>query len=135
MPGGFVCSASFKGACTNKEVLDMTAGEIPLSSLFSKGQRAFYAAHAPAGLDMNSLTTMGPLFLLKAKHQPEDFDRRITTEMWLYPDGSRILEISTKCLPEEAFQAAIELKAYLTRCGISLAGAQEAKTRTALEYF
>jgi hypothetical protein len=135
MPGGFVCSASFKGVCTGKEVLDVTAGEEPLSSLFSKGQRAFYAAHAPAGLDMDSLTTMGPVFLLKSKHQPNDFDRRITTEMWLYPDGSRILEISTKCPPEEAFQAGIEFKAYLTRCGISLAGAQEAKTSTALEYF
>ena len=37
------------------------------------------------------------------------------------PDGSRILEISTKCLPEEAFQFAVEFKAYLGRCGIDCA--------------
>ena len=84
---------------------------------------------------MDSLVTLGPTFLLKAKHQPKDFDRRVTVEMWLYPDGSRILEISTKCLPEEAFQVAAEFKAYLAGCGISLSGAQEPKTRTALEYF
>jgi hypothetical protein len=135
MPGGFACSASFKGLCTGKEVLDMTAGEVSLSSLFTKGQRAFYDAHAPAGITMDSLVTLGPVFLLRAKHQPKNFDRRITVEMWLYPDGSRLLEISTKCLPDEAFQVGVEFKAYLARCGISLSGAQEPKTRYALEYF
>jgi hypothetical protein len=135
MPGGFVCSASFKGVCTGKEVLDMAAGNAPLSSLFSKGQRAFYEAHAPAGIAMDSLVTLGPVFLLKAKHQPKDFDRGVTVEMWLYPDGSRILEVSTKGLPEEAFQVAAEFKAYLARCDIALSGAQEPKTRSALEYF
>jgi len=135
MPGGFVCSASYKGLCTNKEVLEVTAGEEPLHSLFSKGQRAFYAAHAPAGLAMDSLTTMGPVFLLKSKHQPKDYDRGITVELWLYPDGSRILEVSTKCLPDEAFQAAAEFKAYLIGCGIPISGLQEPKTRSALEFF
>jgi hypothetical protein len=135
MPGGFVCSASFKGTCTNKEILEVSAGDTPLSELFSKAQRAFYEAHAPAGLSLDSLVTMGPVFLLKAKHLPKDFERGITVEMWLYPDGSRILEVSTKCLPEEAFQAAAEFKAYLARCGIALSGVQEPKTRNALEFF
>jgi hypothetical protein len=135
MPGGFVCSASFKGVCTGKDVLDMTAGKTSLSSLFSKGQRAFYKAHAPANLDMDSLVALGPVFLLKATHKPKDFDRDVVVEMWLYPDGSRILEVSTKCLPEETFQAIAEFKAYLARCGIALSGAQEPKTGTALKYF
>lgn len=135
MPGGFVCSASFKGVCTGQEVLDVTAGAMPLSSLFSKEQREFYDGHAPAGISMDSLVTLGPTFLLKAKHQPKDFDRRVTVEMWLYPDGSRILEISTKALPEEAFQVGAEFKAYLARCGITLGAPQDTKTRTALEFF
>jgi hypothetical protein len=135
MPGGFVCSASFKGVCSGQEVLDMTEGKAPLSSLFSKEQRDFYDAHAPAGITMDSLVTLGPTFLLKAKHQPKDFDRRVTVEMWLYPDGSRILEISTKALPEEAFQVGTEFKVYLTKCGISLDAPQHTKTKTALEFF
>lgn len=135
MPGGYVCSASFKGVCTGQEVLDVTAGAMPLRSLFSKEQREFYDAHAPAGISMDSLATLGPTFLLKAKHQPKDFDRRVTVEMWLYPDGSRILEISTKALPEEAFQVGAEFKAYLARCGIALGATQETKTRTALVFF
>jgi hypothetical protein len=135
VPGGFVCSASFKGTCTGKEVLDMTAGKMPLGALFSKEQRAFYRAHAPAGMKMKSLATLGPTFLLRSKHQPKDFDRPVTVEMWLYPDGSRILEISTKCLPEEAFDAAAAFKAYLTKCGIDVSGVQETKTKTVLEFF
>ena len=103
MPGGFVCSASFKGVCTGQEVLDVTSGKLPLRKLFSRGQRAFFDAHAPAGITMDKLVLLGPTFLLKAKHYAKDFDRPITVEMWLYPDGSRILEISTKCLPKEAF--------------------------------
>jgi len=120
-----------RGGTRSKE----TAGEEALSSLFSKGQRAFYTTHAPAGITMDSLVTLGPVFLLKAKHQPKDYDRGVTIEMWLYHDGSRILEISTKCLPEEAFQAAAGFKAYLVGCGIPISGAQEPKTRSALEFF
>ena len=135
MPSGFVCSASFKGICTGQEVLDVTAGAMPLSALFTKEQRDFYDSHAPAGISMDALATLGPTFLLKAKHQPKDFDRRVTVEMWLYPDGSRTPEISTKALPEEAFQVAVEFKAYLARCGIALDAPQETKTKTALEFF
>jgi hypothetical protein len=135
MPGGFVCSASLKGRCTGQEVLDVTAGVAPLRSLFSKEQRAFYATHAPARLSMEALVTLGPTYLLKAKHNPKTFNRGIVVEMWLYPDGSRILEISTKCLPEEAFQAGVEFKAYLANCGIPLAVSDQTKTRAAMEYF
>jgi hypothetical protein len=135
MPGGFVCSASFKGVCSGQEVLDVTSGEMPLRKLFSKEQRAFYDAHAPAGITMDKLVILGPTFLLKAKHQPKDFDRPITVEMWLYPDGSRILEVSTKCDPKEAFQAGAEFKSYLADHGIVLGADQAPKTRTALEFF
>jgi hypothetical protein len=43
MPGGFVCSGSFKGE--TKKVREAVAGERPLRKLFSKEQMAFYAAH------------------------------------------------------------------------------------------
>lgn len=135
MPGGFVCSASFKGACTGKEVLEVTAGDKLLSTLFSKEQLAFYTEHAPAHIALDSLSVLGPIFLLKAKHQPKDFDERITVEMWLYPDGTRILEISTKCEPENVFQAGADFKAYLARCNIPISALQEPKTRAALEFF
>ena len=137
MPGGYVCSASFKGVCTGQEVLDVAAGAMPLRKLFSKEQRAFYDAHAPAGITMDKLIVLGPTFLLKAKHQPKakEFDRPITMELWLYPDGARVMEISTKCLPKEAFQVAADFKSYLDSHGIVLGADQSAKTRTSLEFF
>jgi hypothetical protein len=137
MPGGYVCSASFKGVCTGKEVLDVTSGTMPLRKLFSKEQRAFYDAHAPAGITMDKLVILGPTFLLKVRHQPKskEFDRPITVELWLYPDGARVMEISTKCLPKEAFQVAADFKSYLANHGIVLGADQSAKTKTSLEYF
>lgn len=137
MPGGFVCSASFKGACTAQEVVDVEAGEMPLRKLFSKEQRAFYDAHAPEGLTMDKLVILGPTFLLKLRHQPKakEFDRPIVLELWLYPDGSRIMEISTKCQPREAFQVTTDFKAYLADRGIALGADQSAKTKSSLEFF
>ncbi len=55
--------------------------------------------------------------------------------MWLYPDGSRILEISTKCLPHEAFQAALSSGATSPTAASRVGASQETKTKTALEYF
>jgi hypothetical protein len=55
--------------------------------------------------------------------------------MWLCPDNSRILELSTKCAPSEAFQVAAESRAFLADRGVDLGGEQETKTRKALEFF
>ena len=137
MPAGFVCSASCKGVATGREVLEVVAGTMPLRKLFSREQRAFYDTHAPAGIELNSLLALGPTFLLRAKHQPKDFERGITVEMWLYPDGSRILEISTKCQPSDAFQAGAEFRSYLADRGITVVASDETKTKAkaAMEFF
>jgi hypothetical protein len=135
MPGGFVCSASFKGVCPTKQARDVTTGAAPLSSLFSKEQLEFFEAHAPANVSMDKLSVLGPTFVLKAKHQPTEFDRRIVVEMWLYPDGSRILEVSTKGTPAEAFQVGATFKAYLARIGVSLAAPQQTKTKAAMDFY
>jgi len=59
----------------------------------------------------------------------------MVAELWLYPNGTRILELSTKCAPGEAFQVAAETRAFLTSRGIDLDGEQQTKTKTALEFF
>ena len=87
----------------------------PLGRLFSKEQRAFYEQRAPEGIGLDDLTVLGPIFVLKLKFEPKGFGRPLVAEMWLYPDASRILELSTKCAPSEAFQTAAEARAFLTR--------------------
>ena len=73
--------------------------------------------------------------MLKLKFAPKGYDRKLVAELWLYPDNSMILELSTKCAPAEAFQVAAETRAFLTQAGVDLTGEQETKTRKALEYF
>jgi hypothetical protein len=135
MPGGFVCSGSFKGRPAAAAVKDVLGGTHPVRKLFSKQQRAFYATHAPDGLELDTLTALGPITVLKLKFSPAGFKRSMVAEMWFYPDGSRILELSTKCLPTEAFQVAAESRAFLHDRGVDLSGDQQTKTRTALEFF
>jgi hypothetical protein len=141
LPGGFVCSGSLKGRSTGQEVRDAAHGKLALRKVFSKEQRAFFAAHAPADAKLDVLSALGPIFVLKSVFDADMTEsgaataRRMVAELWLYPDGSRILELSTKCLPREAFQVAAETRAWLVSLGIELAGAQATKTRTALSFF
>ena len=135
MPGGFVCSGSLKGELGQTDVKQVLAGERPIRKLFTKEQRAFFAEQVPEGPGLDDLTAMGPINILKLKFAPKGFGRRLVAELWFYPDGSRILELSTKCPPAEAFQAAAETKVFLADQGINLTGEQQTKTRTALEYF
>ena len=133
MPGGFVCSGSFKGETSG--VREAAAGERSLSKLYSKQQRAFYAEHAPEGIAIDDLSVMGPVTVLKLKSSPEGYERKLVVELWFYPDGSRILELSTKCKPTEAFDVAARTRAFLAERGVNLGGEQETKTRTALDFF
>jgi len=135
LPGGFVCSATLKGAPDPDDVLEAASGKVPLRKLFSKEQRQFYAAHAPEGMALDELKVLGPIFVLKLRLDPPELGRRIVAEMWIYPDGSRILELSTRCETNEAFQVAAETRAFLIERGVELSGEQETKTRKALRYF
>jgi hypothetical protein len=136
MPGGFVCSGSFKGELKKGRVKDAAlAGTRPLRKLFSKQQRAFFAEHAPKGIELDDLKVLGPVNVLKLKSRPKGADGKLVTELWFYPDGSRILELSTKCEPDRAFEVAARAMAYLSERGVNLSGEQQTKTKTALEFF
>ena len=135
MPGGFVCSASMKGKLAPTDVRAAVFGKKRLRSLFSKEQRAFFEAHAPEGAELDELSVLGPIFVLKLKWSPKGFTRPLVAELWLYPDGSRILELSTKCAPREAFDVAAEARAFLAAKGVDVSGEQQTKTKVALQFF
>jgi len=135
LPGGYVCSASFKAKLGRTDVRAASQGQRPLRKLFTKGQLAFFAQHAPEGIELDKLSILGPMNVLKLKFEPVGFPRELVAELWLYPDGSRILELSTKCKPSEAFQVAAETRAFLTDKGVDLTGEQQTKTASALTFF
>ena len=135
MPGGYVCSGSMKNTLAPTAVLRSVNGDQPLRKLFSKEQRAFFTAHAPEGLSIDDLSILGPILVLKLKLTPPEFGHRLVVELWLYPDGSRVVELSTKSTPAEDIKTAVAARTFLTSKGISLSGEQQTKTKTALEFF
>jgi hypothetical protein len=135
MPGGYVCSGTLKRAVRNSDVHDVVAGAAALGGLLSKPQRRLLSDHAPDGVGLPDLSVLGPVFVLKLRFQPEEFARRLVAELWMYPDGSRVLELSTKCEPRDAFLAAAETRAFLSRRGVDVSGEQQAKTAKALDFF
>jgi hypothetical protein len=135
MPGGYVCSASLKGRPTDGDTRKVHVGGLAARRLFSKEQREFFEAHAPEGVTWDDLVVLGPIFALKVVFTPAGFDRKLTAELWFYPDGKRILELSTKAPPSEFLQAATEARLFFGDLGIDLLSAQETKTKSTLQFF
>ena len=135
MPGGFVCSGSLKATLPSTPVRSVLRGDKPIRKLFTGEQRDFFDAHAPKGRSLDDLVALGPLNVIKLRFVPKVFGRKMVAELWFYPNGTRILEFSTKCAPNETFQVAAEARAFLSNSGVDLSGAQQTKTRTALEHF
>ena len=93
-----------------------------MRKLFSKEQRAFFAAHAPEGVELDALAMLGPITAIKLKYPERELKRRMVAELWFYPDGSRILELSTKAAPTEAVEVALLTRGHLTERGFVLTG-------------
>jgi hypothetical protein len=134
MPGGYVCSASMKGIPPD-DVRSVTLAGGPIRKLFTKEQRAFFEEHGPDGIGLDDLSILGPINVFKLRFKPKGYDGRLVAELWMYPDNSRILELSTKCLPRAALQVAMETRLFLTKQGVDVTGQQQTKTKTALRYF
>ena len=136
LPDGFVCSGSMKNtAIPDSDVKDVLAGRKPNYKLFSKEQRAIFALHAPKGLDIDALSILGPITVLKLRFSPKGLAQKLTAELWFYPDGGRILELSTKALVPTATLVAREVRGFLQQRGVQAGLGQSTKTRTALDYY
>ena len=136
MPGGYVCSASLKASAGAAEVRAVALGELPVgrSSRRSSARSSKRTLPRASALEATS-AILGPIFVLKLNFEPKALGRRLVAELWLYPDGSRILELSTKCTAADAFQVAAEARSFLAGTGVSLNGRQETKTKAALTFF
>jgi len=131
-PAGFTCSCSLTAEVADRKVKALLAGGASLVDLLTDEQRGLLVERLPDGVAVTDLRVLGPLTLLKAKFAPEGFAHRMVAELWFLPDGTRILELSTKTDPAAAFQLAAETKVFLAGHGVDLGAPQETKTRTAL---
>jgi hypothetical protein len=135
MPGKIVCSGTLKAPADNEAINRVMMGKRSLAKLLAPEQRALFTEHAPDGINLESLIPLGPINLIKLKFVPRGYPRRMVAEMWFFPNGARILELSTKCTPAEAGQTLTTTRELLAAHGVSLTGTQETKTRSALNFF
>ena len=56
-------------------------------------------------------------------------------ELWLYPDGSPLFELSTKCRAGRGAPRCPRSARTCEREGVDLGGDQQTKTKSALEFF
>jgi hypothetical protein len=130
-----VCSASLTAIQKRDEIDDVAKGKRAIDKLFSKDQERFLTEFYKGSVDFGKLRVMGPIRVLRWKLKHESFPHELTLEEWRLPDGEDLVEVSIKTEPSKAAQAQKQFDEHLRGLGLDPQGAQETKTRTALEYF
>jgi hypothetical protein len=130
-----VCSASLTCPQKRDEITEVADGARGIDKLFSKDQERFLSEFYKRPVDFRTLRVMGPIRVLRWKLKQKDFAHELTVEEWRLPDGNDLVEVSIKVGPDGAFAARAAFDKHLRSLKLDPRGAQETKTRTALEYF
>jgi hypothetical protein len=131
-PVGFTCSCSLTSSFADRKAKELLNGDRALADLLDDTQRKLLDDRLPSSVGITDLQVLGPVHLLKCKWSPEGYGRKMVAELWLLPNDTRILELSTKAEPRQAFQVAAETKVFLAGHGVDLGAPQELKTKSAL---
>jgi hypothetical protein len=135
MPGSYVCSGALKAHLGVHDVDRAIAHRRKLRALFTKPQLRLLAAHLPAQVGIDDLAILGPVDACRCKLESDGFKHTLLVERWTFPDGHRILELSTRCPPGAALRVAAELDAFLRAHDVDVTGPQQTKTRATLDFF
>jgi hypothetical protein len=130
-----VCAASLTVIQKRDEIDEVAKSTRPIVKLFSNEQERFLSEFYGRPVDFENLCVMGPIRVLRWKLEHKDFPHELTLEEWRLPDGDDLVEASIKTSPDEALQAWTVFDKHLRSFGLDPTGAQETKTRTALQYF
>jgi hypothetical protein len=133
--GSYVVSASLSGSRRAGAVREAVTGGRPLERLFTKEQRGFFAEHAPAEVDWEDLAPLGPVLVVLLKFVPEGApepldDRAVALPGQPGPAGRAVDQGDATVL-----QVLADGVRFVREHGLSATGAQEPKTRKALEFF
>src|SRR5882757_10731675 len=131
VPGMSVCTATAKRVCRPGTLDAALTGERPLRELFSKRQQALVSRSGPDTIDWPSLRIFGPVDVLKVTISARQRGQHLVVQRWGYPDGSSLLELSTRVRPHDLHKRSIRFWTFLAELGFDVAGKQETKsTRT-----
>ena len=81
----------------NTAIREAASGDLPIRKLFEAAAPS--TRRTPDGVELDTLSTLGPIPIIKVKITPQGFGRKLVGELWMYPDGSQIVELSTKAKP------------------------------------
>lgn len=135
LPGHRVCSGALKVRLGRRAVARSIASGRPLTELLSTHQRRMIAAYGPDDLDLDALHVFGPVQVKKHRVRPHGLDRPLTAERWTYPDGSTLVELSTRCAAARAPEVAARMSAVLRAHRVVPDVRQRTKTEMTLRYF
>jgi hypothetical protein len=135
-------SASFSVEQEEGKIEQVVSGKETIDKLFSKDQERFLEEAINTHVDFETLKALGPVEVYKWKLKFPKFEQEICLEYWqlanpqdVLQDKKEILEISVKVDCDRAQNTWENFNQFLEQHGIDPGGKQEAKTRTALEFF
>lgn len=134
-PDSFICSGALKQRLPGNAVERAVAARTPLRTLFSEDQTALLDSRLSGRLTIDDLDPLGPVEVHRTRPRDGEPGRGLELQEWLYPDGSLLLEVSTRCTATDLLQTAIQAKALLDEHGIKQAGPCPTKADTTLDYF
>jgi hypothetical protein len=132
LPGHALCSGALKSRLRRNDVAKTLRAGRPLTGLLSARQRKLFTRYAPSGVSLKDLIVYGPVDVRRLNIELRGLDRGLTAESWRYPDGSDLLELSTKCPVDEAAAVARRVSKTLRAYGVAPADLQRTKTERAL---
>ena len=100
-----------KGALEDADVGTRSRGSGHAQAVLKAAARALRRPRAGGARARRPLDPRPDLRPQAEARRPRDYARKLVAELWLYPETRRILELSTKCAPAEAFQVAAETRA------------------------
>jgi hypothetical protein len=127
LPGQAVCSGALKKRLDRGAVRRALAAGRPLTSLLSPRQRRLLHS-----FPLNDLVVYGPIDVRCLNVKLRGLSHGLTAERWRYPDGSDLLELSTRCPVDQAAAVAARVSTALRAYGITPADVQRTKTEIAL---
>jgi hypothetical protein len=127
LPDAFAWSAAIEHGVHRYDLADVVAGDRSAVSILSREQRRLIRAVAP-GVELEQLRPLAPVQVVRSRLEGTHTASHVVVEIWRWPDGAEIVELSTTCGPRRATAAASELAQVLARCGLSPSRCQRLKT-------
>lgn len=132
LPGRTDWAASLRRSLGPSVVAAAVTGQQRWGTLLSAEQHAFLRAHTTR---VDDLLVHGPVEVTRTPAGTTGFAATMIVECWVFPDRSRLVELSTRCRTAHAGTVAARARGFLDDHGVTPAAVQTTKTRACLDYF